>query len=551
MQMTKPFFGKLRRTYSPGIWLHCRKSTTLRYLQGYVHRIQIDNQLSEAIFPVVLYPSLQKTFVNYVGSRRLKHCLEFSYLKQRKLKKSIYKGICVIVREFNLNLEEAFLCSLINLIPKNPETKHSIAAKLRRDVSNMRVPSFHKINNNGKKRDLIEQIYISPMALRLRLLANADGSNARNFSIMLDYRNILRFIFDYAEKGAFERDAEFRLPSYQRSFIVVDNGRFFSHLFRTYVAQIMEQFHVLVRLATVLGNQYGYNFKSPGSNFCEPDSLLLCGDEAAERLAYEVACELGYATPDGMQASILNSHASHIKVKDINYQNPDVPPLAFLVDHSFATEIDLETSGLITMSTNTIHREESRYFFKTLGKKISVLFKTESSCSKTHSKVIPDIIKRAQEVGHSFVSRVRLPRYINPHFGVELFSTHKAKGAYLLNAISKGHCVQNDFYWGHAALHNDGKYIALVSLQRIYYIEKGNAWGSWNVKWTLETNQLLSPPTIAKNKLILHVTEEKEETSSSMVDWYVESEAADILEWLCRKMNSAMIVNMESSICSK
>lgn len=48
------------------------------------------------------------------------------------------------------------------------------------------------------------------MALRLRLLANADGSNARNFSIMLDYRNILRFIFDYAEKGAFERDADIK-----------------------------------------------------------------------------------------------------------------------------------------------------------------------------------------------------------------------------------------------------------------------------------------------------------------------------------------------------
>lgn len=102
----------------------------------------------------------------------------------------------------------------------------------------------------------------------------------------------------------------------------------------------MEQFHVLVRLTTVLGNQYGYNFKSPGSNFSEPDSvsiqmdeivflhvsllkranramnfqLLLCGDEVAERLAYEVACELGYATPDGIQTSILNNYAPLFKV---------------------------------------------------------------------------------------------------------------------------------------------------------------------------------------------------------------------------------------------
>ncbi|XP_026299715.1 vacuolar protein sorting-associated protein 13C isoform X2 [Apis mellifera] len=40
MHMTKPFFGRLRRTYSPGIWLHCRKSMSLTYLQGYIHRIQ-------------------------------------------------------------------------------------------------------------------------------------------------------------------------------------------------------------------------------------------------------------------------------------------------------------------------------------------------------------------------------------------------------------------------------------------------------------------------------------------------------------------------------
>lgn len=58
------------------------------------------------------------------------------------------------------------------------------------------------------KKDIIEQIYISPMIVRLKLLANTDGT--RSFSNVLDYHNVLRFIFDYAEKGTFERDAEFR-----------------------------------------------------------------------------------------------------------------------------------------------------------------------------------------------------------------------------------------------------------------------------------------------------------------------------------------------------
>lgn len=37
----------------------------------------------------------------------------------------------------------------------------------------------------------------------------------------------------------------------------------------------------------------------------------MCGDETAERLAHEVACELGHATPDGMQASFLSGHEGH------------------------------------------------------------------------------------------------------------------------------------------------------------------------------------------------------------------------------------------------
>ena len=44
---------------------------------------------------------------------------------------------------------------------------------------------------------------------------------------------------------------------------------------------------------------------------------------------------------------------------------------------------------------------------------------------------------------------------------------------------------------------------------------------------------------------------QNEDNLSPMVDWYLESEATDILEWLCQKINIAMILNMENSICSK
>ncbi|XP_076222912.1 intermembrane lipid transfer protein VPS13A isoform X2 [Nomia melanderi] len=263
MHITKPFFGKLRRTYSPGIWLHCRKSMTLTYLQGYIHRIQVDNQIRNTTFPVVLYSNLQKSVINYAGNPKLKHCVEFTCLKQRKLNYNVYKGVCIIVREFDLNLQEGFLLSLIDLIPKKPVTKYSIAAKLRKDVSSVHILPSNRNNNSStikKKKNIIEQMYISPILIRLILLADTERPNIYNISDIADYKNVVRFIFEYSESGSSEKHADFRLPCFQRNFITVNNMELLFDLSRSYAAQAMQQFLVLIRSTTVLGNQYGISY---------------------------------------------------------------------------------------------------------------------------------------------------------------------------------------------------------------------------------------------------------------------------------------------------
>lgn len=48
----------------------------------------------------------------------------------------------------------------------------------------------------------------------------------------------------------------------------------------------------------------------------------MCGDESAEKLAHEVACELGHATSDGMQASFLSGHDAHTLHYKVNTIKP-------------------------------------------------------------------------------------------------------------------------------------------------------------------------------------------------------------------------------------
>lgn len=58
--------------------------------------------------------------------------------------------------------------------------------------------------------------------------------------------------------------------------------------------------------------------------------LLMCGDESAERLTHEVACELGYVTSDGVQASFLSGHEDHTLHYKVNVRCKTEPKTRLL-----------------------------------------------------------------------------------------------------------------------------------------------------------------------------------------------------------------------------
>ncbi|XP_043273461.1 vacuolar protein sorting-associated protein 13A-like isoform X2 [Venturia canescens] len=560
MHMTKPFFGKLRRTYSPGVWLHVRKSHTLTYVQGYIHRIQIDNQNHDAVFPIILRPGSKKCFTNHSGNPRLKHCVEFSLLKQTKATYDVYKRINLVIREIHLELQEDFLIQLMEgLFSKKIETKHSIASRLKSDLSNFYVPlpgASEKLPEIRRKT-VLEYLHVSPIKLHVKLLASAEAQTMR--SNPDDYCNVIKSIFGYACNGTFLKCAEFRLPYFEKSGVTIDNTELLLELWQNYKAEMKHQYNVLVLSMTVLGNPYGYNFKSPGDRFYDTDTVMLQGDETAEMLSYDVSCFLGYTSMDGQPTSIINFNVIEVEPNRTKkclarFESTETPEHVLLVDCSFSIGVELEMSGLIVKPTDIYnfpdtHQEELRYSLKNLGKGILSLTQVEDDKNSLKIKpgLILDTIKRAQEMGYSFVSRSRFPRYINPYSTVELYSTYKARGMHLLNTVRKTDYTNGESYWAHAALSEDGKHIALISLQRIYLIEKRCIWGPWTIAWTVEMKDLTKAPTVQKEKLFLHVNKSESQSSPS-TDWYLESKHEGTLEWLNRKINTAMILNMEGSI---
>jgi vacuolar protein sorting-associated protein 13A/C len=70
MEMLKPHQRFVRRTFQTGLWLHYRTSVHQVQLHAKINRLQIDNQLSDCIFPVILAPvpppkSVSQSLGNY------------------------------------------------------------------------------------------------------------------------------------------------------------------------------------------------------------------------------------------------------------------------------------------------------------------------------------------------------------------------------------------------------------------------------------------------------------------------------------------------------
>ena len=56
MQLLQPNRRYLRRTFQSGVWLQLRSSTHQQQLHAKLNRLQLDNQLRDSVFPVVLAP---------------------------------------------------------------------------------------------------------------------------------------------------------------------------------------------------------------------------------------------------------------------------------------------------------------------------------------------------------------------------------------------------------------------------------------------------------------------------------------------------------------
>ncbi|XP_014251025.1 vacuolar protein sorting-associated protein 13A-like isoform X2 [Cimex lectularius] len=565
MHMTKPFYGELQRRYIPAAWLQYRKSLNYSYFQMKVHRLQVENQLHNAVFPIILHPKpLPRSVLRKSNDRP---CLAIAVLKRQQNSQSddVYKSIKLLVQEFTLQLDQNFVFNIYSIIsPWMTETKPSV--RIRSDITALYQPlsNWCKLSNDPKV--IIEQIHISPISLQVNFALNGNIPHhvyGKSFN-----HDVIYFLFDTLSASHIEmKGLNLKTTYYERKGLIDTRQNQILEIISHFTSQLFPQIHVLVFGLDILGNPYSLvtDFTDGlGDMFYEPSFFQVeSPEEYCDGLLMGAQVLIGHIRGPSTSSTLITSgltDSSTLLQFDDDYkkkrrlccmqQSGDLPLGIVCNSRTFEVGIALGMSGLIIKNQSGLQQHDGlELFFKSIGKGLMGLLTKPTGGIVDCIAMASDGIKRALEMGDEFVMRTRQPRYMDQYLGVKPYSNYEASGKQLLSLVNKGHYADTDTYWTHAPLTPDGRSFLLVTLHHVFLIEKCRLWGTWEVEWGVRVDDIMSVPTVEKSALVLKVRQDGTFTYMNGDERTVPSRDKPILQWLQKKIESVMIINMEDKPC--
>ncbi|XP_022244299.1 vacuolar protein sorting-associated protein 13C-like [Limulus polyphemus] len=570
MQMTKPFFGHLRRTYTPGLWFQFRKSDHQMYMHFKTHRMQVENQLPDAVFPTVFYSApTPKAIIRRSGPRPF---VELKLLTHRTedLNLDTIKYFNLLVQQMNVKLDKGFLLSVYDMYTSlfQPEEEKSL---IKADLSAVEKP-LKEINvgvgATRSQRTVFEYIHVSPLKIQFSFSPRGGIHKAipDPWSLQDD---VLDFFLNSVGATLSEvKDVELRMAYFERKGALLTPSQLLAEVEAYYISQVVRQVYVLILGLDVLGNPFGLvrDFTHGlGDFFYEPFLGSVEGpEEFADGLARGAQSLLGHviggtATSISLisgslgQALALLSFDEDYKKKrqqHIHQASSSLPNTLAVAAKGFVMGVALGLSGVVVKPVTGAHQEGVEGFFKGIGKGLMGLITKPAGGVVDMVSMAFDGIRRAAEFGEDVVVRLRLPRFINPSQGLKPYSPYMATGYKLLLQISKGHYADSDRYWAHAALSKEERSdVALITDHHVFLLEKCRFWGGWDVEWVVNLDNILSVPVVQGYHLVIKVRQDENLLNFSGDERYIKSNDPQVLEWLKEKVEKVLLVNMEDRPC--
>nr|XP_045607569.1 vacuolar protein sorting-associated protein 13A-like isoform X2 [Procambarus clarkii] len=555
MYMTRPFSGKLRRTKRSALWLHYRHSQHYTYVSAQLHRIQVDNQLMDAVFPTVLYPSNENGIIHpCLSACVLLHCAQGQL--------TTIKHLSLVAQEFFLKLDKGFLLSVYDVLEPLLPSLHS--RSIHTELKKLKTPITFSAMKNLQTADEgphVERVCVA--GLKVRFSFSPRGTVLGNHGVQNDV--LEWFLTSLGATLTEMKNVTISVGHYERQSIpwdklVVD---FIDHA----KYQLVQQVYVLVLGLDILGNPYQrLRDLSQGVKdlIYQPALGIIEGpDEFAEGIARGAQSLMGHVvggTADslslissaiGNTIAVLSFDPDYRKKREQRLDMQSSFPLTMVrAGHTFVMGVVLGVSGVVVKPIAGAHQDGVEGFFKGIGRGIMGLI-TKPTLGVIDSVAMAcDGIRRAVDLGHDVIIRSRVPRHVSPFISMRPYDSHEAAGMSLLASLCHGHYMQTDWYIAHATLSDsDRPDIILISDKHIFKLERCSIWGGWDISWKVAVRNLLHQPTLKDNYILLVLRQDESHSQLSGSEHQIKSTDTDVLLYLVRWIEVLTTLQMVDQPC--
>ncbi|XP_076625592.1 vacuolar protein sorting 13C isoform X3 [Colletes latitarsis] len=507
MEMLRPHHRILRRTFQTGLWLQYRASLHQVQLHAKINRLQIDNQLSDCVFPVILAPvpppksvtqsTVMKPFAELSMVKRL---LEHSSVQQ-------FRYFKVLIQEFHVKVDIVFINAIMGLFEANEMNDAETSKLFKLDMKLVDEPLMYHVSliTTAEQKNFFDLLHFSP--LKIHISFSMAGSNSGPSAVPQVLNVLLQGI---GVTLTDINDIVFKLAYFERDYVFMTNKQLISEATMHYVGQAIKQAYVLVLGLDVIGNPYGLvvgTMKGIEDLFYEPFQGAIQGPgEFAEGLLFGVKSMLGHtvggmagavskitgAMGKGIAALTFDKDYQRKRQEQLNKQPTNLQEGLARSGKGLVMGVVDGVTGVVMKPISGAKEEGVEGFFKGFGKGVVGLVTRPTAGVIDFASGSLGAVKRATELNEE-AKRVRPPRFFQPDNLVRPYIREEAEGHKILNELEKGKYANTDIYFYHVFVL---KNVLLLTDKRIAYIEHSDLFGGWRVDWTYTWQEISALPKI-------------------------------------------------------
>ncbi|CAL1678436.1 unnamed protein product [Lasius platythorax] len=512
MEMLKPHRRYMRRTFQTGLWLQYRTSVHQVQLHAKINRLQIDNQLSECVFPVILAPVpppksvMQSTVMKpFAELSMVKRLLEHSTVQQ-------FRYFKVLVQEFHIKVDIVFLNAIIGLFEANEVNDAEESALFRTDMKLVNEPLMYHVNliTTAEQKNFFDLLHFSPLKIHISFSMTGSGGGP---SAMPQVLNVLLQGIGVTLTDI--NDIVFKLAYFERNYVFMTNKQLISEATTHYAGQAIKQAYVLVLGLDVIGNPYGLvvgTMKGIEDLFYEPFQGAIQGPgEFAEGLFLGVRSMLGHtvggmagavskitgAMGKGIAALTFDKDYQRKRQEQLNKQPANLQEGLARSGKGLVMGVVDGVTGVVMKPISGAKEEGVEGFFKGFGKGVVGLVTRPTAGVIDFASGSFGAVRRATELNEE-ARRVRSPRFLQPDSLVRPYIKDDAEGNKILMELEKGKYAHTDVYVYHVFINKD---VLLLTDKRLSYLEHSDLFGGWRVDWTHTWNEFSESPKIVERGL--------------------------------------------------